>query len=176
MVNITTINCHLLAWCGCWRPAAHWLCATVAHRPAAQHQMVPGSPVRCVVLCGGNQENIAKITWEYDVLSELGKCVSCVVCSVKCRNSCHPRCGIESIWRWHQAMWLWHIYYVLFYSLEQFYFSSPCHVSTFSLFSSQIGCFNLYFVHFLEQRCIRLPSASDAISPYGEYSPHIIDD
>ena len=100
----------------------------------------------------------------------------CVMCSVKCRNSCHPRCGIESIWRWHQAMWLWHIYYVLFYSLEQFYFSSPCHSSTFSLFSSQIGCFNLYFVHFLEQRCIRLPSASDAMSPYGEYSPQIIDD
>ena len=32
-----------------------------------------------VVLYRGNQENIAKITWEYDVLSELGKCVSCVV-------------------------------------------------------------------------------------------------
>ena len=23
VVNITTINCHLLGWCGCWRPAAH---------------------------------------------------------------------------------------------------------------------------------------------------------
>ena len=32
-----------------------------------------------VVLYRGNQENIAKITWEYDVLSELGKRVSCVV-------------------------------------------------------------------------------------------------
>ena len=31
------------------------------------------------LLYRGNQENIAKITWEYDVLSELGKCVSCVV-------------------------------------------------------------------------------------------------
>ena len=57
----------------------------------------------------------------------------CVMCSVKCRNSCHPRWRIGSIWRWHPAMSLWHIYYVLFtfYSLEQFYFSSPRHVSIF---------------------------------------------
>ena len=133
VVNITTINCHLLGWCGCWRPAAHWLCATVAHRPACSRTTSDGARVPGVVCStvwrepGKHCQNnlgIWCIVWT-------GK--MCVMCSVKCRNSCHPRWRIGSIWRWHPAMSLWHIYYVLFtfYSLEQFYFSSPRHVSIF---------------------------------------------
>ena len=173
VVNITTINCHLLAWCGCWRPAAHWLCATVAHRPAAQHQMVPGSPVWCVVLCGGNQENIAKITWEYDVLSELGKCVSCVVWNAGIHATLGGGLGV-----FEDDTQLCHydIFIMYFFTLWNNFTFVLLVMWAFFLFSSQIGCFNLYIVHFLEQRCIRLPSASDAMSPYGEYSPQIIDD
>ena len=103
-------------------------------------------------------------------------------------NVCHVQCEMQEFMPPQLEDWeylkMTPSYVTMAYLLCAFYFlllraillqfSFPC--EHFFLFSFQIGCFILNFVHFLEHRCIRLPSASDAMSPYGEYSPQIIDD